>query len=75
MKFDGKSISNLEQSTKVIADHFVPYVSSIFRAFCSQDGVTREEALAFTISLVTSQMGYLKSKDNGTGDQKKQWEQ
>jgi hypothetical protein len=75
MKFDGKQISNLEQSTKVLTDHFVPYVSSIFRAFCAQDGVKREEALAFTISLVTSQLGQLKSRQDGSGDQKKsEWQ-
>jgi len=45
-------MAGMDQKSKAFTDATVPFVSSVFRAFCDQEGVTREEAMALTRTLL-----------------------
>lgn len=47
-------ISRSEQADKGYCDIVVQSYASMFRAFCAQEGVTREEALALTSCIISS---------------------
>lgn len=43
-----------EQSAKAYCDHVIYSYASMFRAFLAQDGLTRAEALALTVAIVSA---------------------
>ena len=48
----GFSTNRSEQSTQAYCDHVVYAFAAMFRAFCAQEGVTREEALELTKTVI-----------------------
>lgn len=50
-------IGRLDQASAMLRDIHPPFFASIFRAFCAEDGVTREDALALTKSYIHAWVG------------------
>jgi len=62
---DPIDIHRLDQALAKIQEHVVPTYASIFRAFCGEENVTREEALAMTCALMQVTMQQAREKKRG----------
>jgi hypothetical protein len=49
MKLRHLDVAALDQAQKAVTTHYVPLIAAVFREFCVQDGVSRDEALDLTI--------------------------
>lgn len=60
-------IAAIDQASKAISDGAVPLLAGIFRSFCAQDGVTREDAVRLTGELYRSLIGLPPKKEPTDG--------
>lgn len=54
---DPIDIGKSDQAQALLRDLHPPFFAAIFRAFCAEEGVTREEALALTVAYLQSWVG------------------
>ncbi|MCP4661030.1 MAG: hypothetical protein GY856_36980 [bacterium] len=45
-------VAAFDQVSKLALDTIVPHWASVFRAFCAEEGVTREEAMTLTTAMI-----------------------